>query len=156
VRQRAHPGVDEYIDRLPAWQRDICTELREIIWQADPDIDETIKRSVQPYFVLGGNVCALLATKDHINLFLYDPTVPDPDGIINQGEGNKTARAIQIYRGNPINHAALLAMLRAIVNNNRAGGWRRIQRDSAAPDPLCHQLRPELICAACPRGWTCA
>ncbi len=128
--QRAHPGVDEYIDRLPAWQRDICTELREIIWQADPDIDETIKRSVQPYFVLGGNVCALLATKDHINLFLYDPTVPDPDGIINQGEGNKTARAIQIYRGDLINHSALLEVLRAIVSNNRAGGWRRIQRDS--------------------------
>ena len=128
--ERAHPGVDTYIDRLPPWQRDICTELREIIWEADPDITETIKRSVQPYFVLDGNVCALLATRDHINLFLYDPTVPDPDGIINQGEGNKTARAIQIYRGNLINHAPLLAVLRAIVSNNRAGGWRRIQRAS--------------------------
>ncbi|KRB47027.1 DUF1801 domain-containing protein [Terrabacter sp. Root181] len=126
----AHPGVDTYIDRLPPWQRDICTELREIIWEADTDITETIKRSVQPYFVLDGNVCALLATRDHINLFLYDPTVPDPDGIINQGEGNKTARAIQIYRGNLINHAPLLAVLRAIVSNNRAGGWRRIQRAS--------------------------
>ena len=115
------------IDRLPPWQRDICTELREIIWEADTDITETIKRSVQPYFVLDGNVCALLATRDHINLFLYDPTVPDPDGIINQGEGNKTARAIQIYRDNLINHAALLELLRAIVSNNRAGGWRRIQ-----------------------------
>ena len=109
------------------WQRDICTELREIIWEADPDIEETIKRSVQPYFVLDGNVCALLATKDHINLFLYDPTVLDLDGIINQGEGNKTARAMQIYRDNLINHAALLELLRAIVSNNRAGGWRRIQ-----------------------------
>jgi len=125
--ERAHPGVDAYIDGLSPWQRDICTELREIIWEADPDIEETIKRSVQPYFVLDGNVCALLATKDHINLFLYDPTVPDPDGIINQGEGNKTARAIQIYRDNLINHAALLELLRAIVSNNRAGGWRRIQ-----------------------------
>jgi len=125
--ERAHPGVDAYIDRLPPWQRDICTELREIIWEADPDITETIKRSVQPYFILDGNVCALLATRDHINLFLYDPTVPDPDGIINQGEGNKTARAMQIYRDNLINHAALLELLRAIVSNNRAGGWRRIQ-----------------------------
>ena len=115
---------------LPPWQRDICTELREIIWEADPDIEETIKRSVQPYFVLHGNVCALLATKDHINLFLYDPTVPDPEGIINQGEGNKTARAIQIYRGDRIKHAALLELLRAIVSNNRAGGWRRIQSAS--------------------------
>ena len=46
---------------------------------ADPAIEETINRSVQPYFVLDGNVCALLATKDHVNLFLYDPTVPDPE-----------------------------------------------------------------------------
>ena len=26
----------------------------------------------QPYFVLQGNVCALLAAKDHVNVFLYD------------------------------------------------------------------------------------
>ncbi len=128
--ERAHPGVDVYIERLPPWQRGVCTELRELIWEADPDIQETIKRTVQPYFVLDGNVCALLATKDHINLFLYDPTVPDPDGIINQGEGNKTARAIQIHRGDLINQAALLEVLRAIVSNNRAGGWRRIQREA--------------------------
>ena len=129
--QRAHPGVDEYISHLPAWQQDICTRLREIIWEADPDIEETVKRSVQPYFVLRGNVCALLATKDHINLFLYDPTVEDPDGIINQGEGNKTARAIQIYRDDPINRAALGRILRTIASHNREGGWRRLQRASS-------------------------
>ena len=96
---RAHPGVDAYIAGLSPWQQDICTALREVVWEADPDIEETIKRSVQPYFVLNGNVCALLATKDHINLFLYDPTVADPAGIINQGRENKTACAIQIFRG---------------------------------------------------------
>ena len=127
---RAHREVDAYINRLPPWQQEVCTELRGIIWEADRDIEETIKRSVQPYFVLHGNVCALLATRDHINLFLYDPTVPDPERIINQGEGNKTARAIQIYRGDRIKHAALLELLRAIVSNNRAGGWRRIQSAS--------------------------
>ena len=128
--KRAHPGVDSYIDRLPPWQQDICSELREIVWDAAPEIEETIKRSVQPYFVLDGNVCALLATKDHINLFLYDPTVPDPEGIINQGDGNKTARAIQIYQGDGINRAALSGILRTIVSNNRAGGWRRMKRAS--------------------------
>ena len=74
-----------------------------------------------------------MATKDHINLFLYDPTVPDPEGIINQGEGNKTARAIQIYRGERINSTALLRMLRTIVSNNRQGGWRQMQRTSGRP-----------------------
>jgi len=129
----AHPGIDEYLAGLPKWQQDICAQLREIIREADPDIEETIKRSVQPYFVLRGNVCALLATKDHINLFLYDPTVPDPDDIINQGQGNKTARAIQIYADDKINRTALLGVLRAIVSNNRAGGWRQLQRTSGQP-----------------------
>ena len=125
---RAHPGVDEYIGRLPSWQQEICTELREIVWQADPAIEETIKRTVQPYFVLEGNVCAFLATKDHVNLFLYDPTVPDPKGLINQGKGNKTACSVQIYRGDEIDRDGLREIIRAIVSNNRAGGWRRIER----------------------------
>jgi hypothetical protein len=127
---RAHPGVDAYIERLPAWQRDVCGQLREIIRAADPDIEETLKRSGQPYFVLDGNVCALLGTKDHVNLFLYDPTVPDPHGIINQGQGNVTARAIQIFEGDGIHRAALDELLRAIVANNRAGGWRRLRPPS--------------------------
>jgi hypothetical protein len=130
MADRAHPGVDAYIERLPAWQQDICGKLRAIIWAADPDLEETIKRSVQPYFVLDGNVCALLATKDHVNLFLYDPTVADPAGVINQGHGNATARAIQIYEGDPMNRPALIELLRSIVANNRAGGWRRLKNTS--------------------------
>jgi hypothetical protein len=34
---------------------------------ADPDVEETIKRTVQPYFVLSGNICALLATKKDVD-----------------------------------------------------------------------------------------
>jgi hypothetical protein len=127
---RAHPGVDAYIAALPAWQRDLCRDLRQMIWDADPDIEETIKRFVQPYFVLDGNVCALLATKDHINLFLYDPVVPDPEGVITQGHGNATARAIQIYEGDPMNRAAILDIVRAIASRNRAGGWRQLGKES--------------------------
>lgn len=127
---RAHPGVDAYIEAAPPWQQDIFRELRSIIWDADPDIEETIKRTVQPYFVLSGNVCAFLATKDHVNLFLYDPTVPDPAGLINQGHGNATGRAIQLYRDDAIDTTALTDLLRTIVANNRAGGWRRLKGTS--------------------------
>jgi hypothetical protein len=121
-----HPGVDAYIDNLPDWQSNLCRELRAAVHAADSEVEETIKRSLQPYFVLHGNVCALLATKDHINLFIYDPHVPDPDGIINQGQGNATARAIQLFEGDTINHKALKSMLQAVIARNRAGGWRRI------------------------------
>jgi hypothetical protein len=131
----ADSRVDKYIGRLPDWQQAICEQVRVLVHAADPEVEETIKRSVQPYFVLRGNICALLATKDHVNVFVYDPTVADPDGIINQGHGNATARAVQIYRGDVINRPALLAMFRAVIANNRAGGWRRIQASSPPPSP---------------------
>jgi hypothetical protein len=119
--------VDDYISRLPDWQQAICQQVRQLVHDADPEVQETVKRSVLPYFVLQGNVCALLAAKDHVNVFIYDPIVPDPHGVINQGHGNATARAVQIYRGDLIDQPALLEIFRAVIDNNRAGGWRRIQ-----------------------------
>jgi hypothetical protein len=121
------PRVDRYIAQLPDWQQDICRRLRDLIHAADPEIAETIKRSVQPYFVLHGNVCALLAAKDHVNLFVYDGAiVPDPERIITGGHDNKTARTIAFRQGAAIPRMALVAMLRQIVANNRAGGWRKL------------------------------
>jgi hypothetical protein len=126
------PRVDAYIDGLPDWQRDICSRVRDLVHAADPDVDETIKRSVQPYFVLGGNICALLATRDHINVFLYDGAiVPDPEGIITAGHDNTTARTVAFRRDDSINERALTAMFRQIIANNRAGGWRRIKREGS-------------------------
>jgi hypothetical protein len=122
------PRVDDYINALPQWQQKICQEVRELAHAADPEVIETIKRRVQPYFVLQGNVCALLATKDHVNVFLYDGgIVPDPDRIITGGHGNTTARQVAIYEDEPVPAQSLLAMFRQIVADNRAGGWRKIK-----------------------------
>jgi hypothetical protein len=126
----ADPRVDAYIDSLPRWQQDICREVRALIHAADSEVIETIKRTQQPYFVLDGNICALLAAKDHVNVFLYDGgIVPDPDGIITAGHDNKTARTVSFREGEPIRAEPLLAMFRAIIANNRAGGWRRIKAE---------------------------
>ena len=89
---------------------------------------ETIKRTVQPYFVLDGNICALLAAKDHVNVFLYDGgIVPDPAGLITSGHKNKTARTVAFGKDAEFNSAALLDMFRQIIANNRAGGWRKLK-----------------------------
>jgi hypothetical protein len=121
--------VDEYIDALPAWQQAICRQVRELVHAADPEVQETVKRRVRPYFVLEGNICALLATKDHVNVFLYDGAiVPDPDGIITGGHDNTTARTVAVYEGDTLNAAALRRMFEQIIANNRAGGWRRLKK----------------------------
>jgi hypothetical protein len=128
------PRVDAYIDRLPAWQQVICQQVRDIVHAADPEVVETIKRSVQPYFVLDGNICALLAAKDHVNVFVYDGAiVPDPEGIITAGHDNQTARTVGFKPDDRINERALTTMFRQIIANNRAGGWRRIKAGSGGP-----------------------
>ena len=121
------PRVDAYLDPLPGWQQEIFARVRELVHEADPDVEETIKRTVQPYFVLDGNICAFLAAKDHVNVFLYDPIAPDPAGIITAGHDNKTGRQIAIYRDDTINERALLELFRTIIANNRAGGWRKLR-----------------------------
>jgi hypothetical protein len=125
------PRVDAYIEALPDWQQAICREVRDLVHAADQEVAETIKRTNRPYFVLQGNICALLAAKDHVNVFLYDGAiVPDPDRIITAGHDNKTARTVAVRQDETINAPALLAMFRQIIANNRAGGWRRLKRDS--------------------------
>jgi hypothetical protein len=122
------PRVDSYIDALPPWQQEICHQVRDLVHGADPDVTEVIKRTVQPYFVLDGNICALLAAKDHVNVFLYDGgIVPDPHGIITSGHHNKTARTVAIGQYQTINAAALTEMFKQIIANNRAGGWRKLK-----------------------------
>lgn len=63
----ADPRVDTYIDALPDWQQAICRQVRDLVHAADPGVTETIKFKNRPYFVLHGNICALLAAKDHVN-----------------------------------------------------------------------------------------
>jgi hypothetical protein len=124
----ADPRVDAYIDGLEPWQQEICRDVRELVHAADPGVVETIKRTVQPYFVLQGNICALLAARDHVNVFMYDGGITDdPEGIITAGHDNDTARTIGVRKGERINAPAFGAMVRQLIAHNRAGGWRKLK-----------------------------
>lgn len=120
--------IDTYIGSLPAWQQKICQKVRNLIHEADDAVTETIKRGDKPYFVLSGNICALLAARNHVNVFIYDPIAADPHKLINQGQNNTTARAIQIYEGDRLNDRAFIDLIRAVIANNQAGGWRQLQK----------------------------
>jgi hypothetical protein len=125
MAERRDSRVDGYIATLPDWQGKLAGRVRACAHAADADVRGTIKRTRLPYFVLQGNICALLGARDHLNVFVYDPIAPDPEGLINQGHGNATARAIQLHDGDDPNEAALVDLFRAVIANNRAGGWRR-------------------------------
>jgi hypothetical protein len=120
--------IDDYFATLPTWQQDVCRQVRELVHTAEPEIVETIKRTNWPFFTLNGNVCALRVSKEHISIVIYDPIAPDPEGIINQGNNNLTARSIKLINGETVNEKALVNLIKAIVASNRAGGWRKAQK----------------------------
>ena len=130
----ADPRVDAYIDALPDWQQAICREVRDLVHAADREVAETIKRTNRPYFVLEGNICALLAARDHVNVFLYDGAiVPDPAGIITGGHENKSARTVSIRQGERQQPRGRLAQA-------EARGWvRRMMSSTAAPRKPCRR-----------------
>ena len=127
--QPRHPQVTESIDGFPGWQVALAARIRELVHEAEPEILEEVRYGNRPYFVYRGPVCAMQATKDHLNVFLYEGgTAPDPHGIITDGFGNATGRQIKLYEGRPLNEAAFVELIRAIAAQNRAGGWRKLKR----------------------------
>ena len=56
--------------------------------------------------------------------------MPDPDGLITGGHDNQTGRTVAIYEGETPNAAGLRAMFEHIIANNRAGGWRKLEKPS--------------------------
>ena len=111
----------------------ICQEVRDIVHEADPEVEETIKRTVQPYFVLAGQRHrAARGEGPHHGVPLRRRPRARSGGIITGGQGNETGRFIAIRENEPINRPAMLALFRAIIANNRAGGWRKIRAGALA------------------------
>jgi hypothetical protein len=119
--------VDTYIGSLPEWQQRIYEKARYLIHEAVPEIHEEIKFTNRPYFTCKGSVCAFLAAKDHVNIFIYDPIASDPKGIINQGQGNATARAIQLHQNQVLDETAFVDLIREVASHNEQGGWRKLK-----------------------------
>lgn len=120
--------IDAYISSLPEWQQEICNKVRALIHKADADVVEEIKFTNRPYFTHKGNVCALLAARKHVNVFIYDPIAADPNGIINQGHDNKTARSIQISADHFPDERSFVELIQSVVSNNEKGGWRKLSK----------------------------
>ena len=128
------PRVDAYLETLPDWQRAVCQRIRDLVHAADPEMIETIKRTKLPFFVLQGNVCALMAARDHVNVFLYDGgIVPDPDGIITAATTTRRRAPSPSARVKRSTREPSTALIKQIIANNRAGGWRTLKKIRKRP-----------------------
>jgi hypothetical protein len=117
----ASQQIDARIASLDDWRGKTLATLRRIIKQADPQVVETVKWRGVPVWEHDGILCTGETYKTAVKMtFAKGAALDDPTGLFNASLEGNTRRAIDVHEGEPIDTAALKALIRAAVAMNVA------------------------------------
>ncbi len=117
----ASEQIDDLIARTSDWRGETVAGIRNIIYDADPEIIEEWKWMGSPVFSHSGIICVVTVLKNKVKLtFNEDASLPDPDKLFNNGLGGKKWRAIDLSEGDKLNESALKSIIRFGVEHNLA------------------------------------
>ena len=110
--------IDERIKDLAGWRGKMLSQLRTVIKQADPKVEEEWKWD-GPVWSHGGMICTGEAYKSVVKMtFAKGAALDDPSGLFNSSLTGNTRRAIDFHEGDKIDEKALKALIRAAVKLN--------------------------------------
>ena len=102
--------VDEYIEKQKSPQKEICLELRRIVFRIYPHIEEEMKWGV-PMYAKGKYY--LVALKDHVNMGFSLKGLSKEEQKLLQGSG-KTMKHIEIRSLKEINEDEVVRLLKLV------------------------------------------
>ena len=108
--------VGEYIEKQKSPQKEICLELRRIIFQTFPDIEEEMKWGVPTY---AEGKYYFVALKDHVNLGFSLKDLSREEQRFLEGSG-KTMKHIKICSLKEINEKGIVELLRLVWERQEA------------------------------------
>ena len=115
--------IDARISELGDWRGEMLARLRALIHQAERDVTEEWKWRGVPVWYRDGMICTGETYKKVVKLtFAKGASLPDPTGLFNSSLDGNVRRAIDFQEGVEIDEAALVALVRAAVALNKAGG----------------------------------
>jgi hypothetical protein len=118
--------IDEKIKELGDWRGKTLAHLRQLIHDADHDIEEEWKWKKPkspgiPVWSHDGGVCTGETYKQVVKLtFFRGASIKDPKKLFNSSLEGNTRRAIDFREGEKINEAAFKELIRAAVAANSA------------------------------------
>src|SRR3954467_13219545 len=127
----ASENITKRIEELGDWRGDTLAEVRRLIHDADPGIQEEWKWAKAsspgtPVWSHDGIVCTGESYKQVVKLtFSRGASLPDPKKLFNSSLEGNTRRAIDIHEGEQLDAAAFEELIRAAVAANtaaRSGG----------------------------------
>jgi len=105
-------NIDKYIEKQKSPQKEICEQLRKIIFKIFPDIKEEMKWGV-PSFDSGKYY--IVALKDHVNLGFSLKGLSKKEQEFFEGDG-KTMKHIRISSLKEIDENKIIKLLRLVKN----------------------------------------
>ncbi len=126
--------IDEKIKQLGDWRGKALAHLRQLIHDADPDIEEEWKwvkptNPGVPVWSHDGGVCTGESYKQVVKLtFFRGASIKDPKKLFNSSLEGNTRRAIDFRQGEKINQAAFKQLIRAAVAANSAAHPQRVSK----------------------------
>ena len=130
----ASAKITARIGELGDWRGETLAKVRELIRDADPEIQEEWKWEKPkspgtPVWSHDGGVCTGESYKQVVKLtFFRGASIPDPKKLFNSSLEGKTRRAIDIREGEKINEAAFKQLIRAAVAANAAARSERVAK----------------------------
>ena len=117
------------IQGLADWRGETLAHVRQLIHDADPDIQEEWKWRGTPVWSHDGGVCTGESYKQVVKLtFFRGASIKDPKKLFNSSLEGNTRRAIDLREGEKINEAAFKQLIRAAVAANSAVPAQRAAR----------------------------
>jgi hypothetical protein len=117
----ASQQIDTLIAGLTDWRGTTLASVRKAILAADDRIVEEWKWMGSPVWSLDGIIAVGNAHKDKVKLtFSHGASLPDPDGLFNNGFGGKVWRAIDLFEGDAVDERALKDLVLAAIAHNQA------------------------------------
>jgi hypothetical protein len=105
--------IDKKIAELKDWRGVVLAQLRRIIHEAVPDVQEEWKWRGVPTWYHRGIICTGETYKDHVKMtFLKGAQMKDPDHLFNTGLEGNARRAIDFHEGDKIDEVKLKNLVR--------------------------------------------
>ena len=122
----ASANITKRIQELGDWRGETLAHVRQLIHDADPDIQEEWKWMGTPVWSHDGGVCTGESYKQVVKLtFHRGASIKDPKKLFNSSMEGNTRRAIDIREGEKINEAAFKQLIRTAVAANAAARAQR-------------------------------
>jgi len=124
--ETASANITARIEELGDWRGETLARVRQIIHEADKDIQEEWKWRGVPVWSHDGIVCTGESYKQVVKLtFARGASIEDPKQLFNSSLDGNTRRAIDLREGETIDEAALKQLVRAAVAANTAARAQR-------------------------------